>query len=346
MSLTDRNAFARELMTSRVRPELRERAERIHALDNVYVERDKDKSLQVQIEEIVAQIMNPAAKEGFAVAVLGPSGAGKSTLVHRGIEATPEFEPMDDGYGNEVEFTLHVQTPSACTSITLGAAIVRATGYPLEKVPTESELWALVTKRLQLKMHKVIFFDEFQQVLKGPKSKGMAYLTNKIRGLLQNPEWPVWLVLAGVPDVMEFIERDTWFHMERRVRPIELDDLESGPEDIEDMQDILTSLSKAGGVAVAFPTTEEFMKRLIHGGLNRFGMSIQLMKMSIVAAILDDTSSNELRLSHFKEGYRQLSGCKPATNVFIADDWKRIQRQVRQVNNQSRLTTSYNLLPE
>lgn len=219
-----------------------------------------------------------------------------------------------------------------------------ASGYPMEKIPAESDLKALVRSRLRRCMHKVIFLDEFQHVLKGPKAKGAAHLTNTIKILTQDPDWPLWLVVAGVPDIMEVIDRDTWFHMDRRMREIAIDNLRNDDEEIDNTKQIVEDMAKAVELEIAFPMTEDFFRRLMHGGLWRFGMTVQLIKMSIESAIYDDKSAGELTYGHFEAGYKRLARCKDKwSNVFVAKEWDKIQRQV---GRDGKLSSKYHLLAD
>ncbi|MGF9565112.1 TniB family NTP-binding protein [Neorhizobium sp. BT27B] len=314
------------------------RARLLEEVNSIYVTTDRDQELRMDIDTMLANMMNPSTAEGYAVAVIGPPGAGKSTLVNRTLDTIPELAPRDDGYGNAVEFCLRVQTPSSCTAKTLGAAIVKATGYPLEKTPNEDDLWNLVNARLQKKMHKIIFFDEFQHVLKGPKAKGGAHLTNTIKLLMQNIDWPVWIIIAGVPDTLEFVARDEWFQMERRTRPLEIDDLADTEGDIENTRAILEALVEAAELTCEIPLTDLFIRRLMHAGLWRFGMTIQLIKMSIERALWDSASGSNLTYDHFVNGYKRMSSCSKLSNVFLSDDWQHIQREV---TPKGRLTGTY-----
>ncbi|TAV21359.1 hypothetical protein ELI36_33015 [Rhizobium ruizarguesonis] len=344
MSDVDPNARVRELLRARIRPKLADRAAALKALSEIYVEGDLDRKLNTEIELVISHMANESTTSGYAIMVTGPSGAGKTTLVNRRLDATPELRPFDDGYGNQVQFCLRVDTPSACNVAKLGAAILKASGYNLQKMPPEEDIWLIVEKRLRLGMHKIIFFDEFQHVLKGPKAKGSAHLTNKIKLLMQDKNWPVWLIFAGVPQVSEFIERDEWMQTERRIRALSVDDLQDAPEEIEDTRVTIEAMAEACKLAVAFPVTDEFVRRLMHGGIWRNGMTLQIIKLSIEVALWDEEANSELRSDHFTEGYRRISNCTKASNVMIAKDWRIIQRQVN--SRTGKLTAGFSLRPD
>ena len=205
-----------EVFRARLNPKLLERAQRLAAVNDVYLERACDDEFNFELELVLTHMAQEAVIEGYAVAVTGPSGAGKSTMVNRVLDHCRPLRPCDDGYGNQIEFCLRVQTPPSCTAKTLGLAILRASGYPLTRTPNEDDIWNLVRNRLRRKGHKIIFLDEFQHVVKAPSAKGMGHLTDTVKVLMQDPDWPVWLIIAGVPALNEFVARDEWFQTDRR----------------------------------------------------------------------------------------------------------------------------------
>lgn len=340
MTDVNRNELARSLMRARSQPLTRDRAALLQDVSAVYVTSDNDRRMRMELEIMVADILNSYSLEGYAVAVTGPSGAGKTTLVNETLNDMDEFKPGDDGYGNEIQFCLRVSTPSSCSTKDLGIAILRASGYPLMKPPVETEIWNIVKNRLRQKMHKVLFLDEFQHALKGPNTKGTAHLANQIKLLMQDKEWPLWLVIAGMPDIMEFVARDEWKQMDRRTREVPLDGLSEDLEAIENTREMIKELARAAKLELATHMTDEFILRLHHGALWRFGLSIQLTKMSIEDALWDDGDEGCLRYEHFVGGYKRLSRCTKESNVFRSPDWRRI---IREVSKDGTLTRSYKM---
>jgi hypothetical protein len=142
---------------------------------------------------------------------------------------------------------------------------------------------------------------------------------------------------------MEIVERDAWFQMDRRMREVSIDNLENNEDEIKSTRERIDVLAKAAELEIAFPTTDDFITRVMHGGLWRFGLTMQLVKMSIESAIYDDEGGAELKHEHFVKGYKRLSRCGAGSNVIIAGNWDRI---VRQVGRDGRLSSKFHLLAD
>jgi predicted ATP-dependent serine protease len=170
MSENPRSAL--EHIRNKVGPRVQKRAALLSELELLHIRTEYDDRLDEEIELILSHIIGGNASEGYALFVTGMPGAGKSTIVRRRLEANPALEPYVDAYGNEKQIWLRVSTPAGCTMKDLGIRILRAAGYPMVKPPSETEVWNLVRETLRRKEYHIIFFDEFQHVLKAPTQKG------------------------------------------------------------------------------------------------------------------------------------------------------------------------------
>lgn len=292
------------------------------------VREEHDDLLDEEIESILTDFATGNATEGYALAVIGKSGAGKTALVNHRLDHTEGLQPQKDQYGNLIAGCLRVQTPPSCTVKSLGEEILANTGYKLTRNVREPDVWSLVKERLRAKQVFIVYLDEFQHALSAPTAKGRAHLTNTIKNLMQDTDWPIWLILSGVPDLLEFIERDVYKQMDRRARVLEIGALADEEKDIFLMEDVLKHLTSVCGLKLSIPLTQEFLRRMMHGGAWRFGMTIQLMKLALERALRDEKTERELRLLHFVEGYQRLSKCDDYTNVFKSDRWWEIIREV------------------
>ena len=321
-----------------------ERAKILAELKATHIVTEYDDKVDAELELMLAHFLSGNSLEGYAVSVTGKSGAGKSTIVRRRLDAHPALQPIPDGYGNETSACLRVKTPAGCTAKSLGIAILRAAGYPLVRSRIEeTEVWNLVGDTLKRKGIFIVFLDEFQHVLQAPNQKGVAHLANTVKDFMTEPEWPIWLCLCGVPDLLEFIERDVFQQMKRRAANVPIGDLldpDLHPADDRDdvgfMSDVLELLAETCGLKVGIPLEKEFLRRLLHAGIWRLGMTIQIIKMAVERALRDDKCAGALRSQHFVEAYQRISNCDDLTNVFKSNNWFEI---VREATEKGMLTT-------
>ncbi|WHO84167.1 hypothetical protein [Rhizobium leguminosarum] len=152
---------------------------------------------------------------------------------------------------------------------------------------------------------------------------------------MQDPKWPIWIIMSGIPQMLEVIGGDGDQQLERRSRVVRIGDLEE--KDFPTIVAIVKAIASRVSFKVGFPLNPLFVRRMVHGGIWRQGMVIQLIKLSIEAAIWDqkEAASRTVRLDHFVEGYRRLCDCGDDTNVFLAKEWQNI---VREVSDEGQLT--------
>jgi hypothetical protein len=318
-----------------VSTEVADNAALIARLDTLHISTRYDDMLSLEIDRMLASIMSNSVQEGYAVAVVGRSGAGKSHTIKRRLDAHPAFKPFDDGYGNNLQICLRVRTPATCNTKSLGIEILKEAGYPLKRTTiTEKEVWRLVGEQLKLRQIRIIYLDETQHVLKEKEQSGRTSTQDTIKALMQNLNWPIWLILSGIPSMLGLIEADDDRQMERRTRVLHIGDMDE--DDIALIKLITTAVVKRVDYKLGFPLTDAFLRRLLHAGIKRQGMIIQLIKMSIECAIWDrKTKSDTIEDRHFAEGYQRLSNCSDSTNVFLVANWADIEREV---DNDGKLT--------
>ncbi len=298
----------------------------VRRIETFHVSTRHDIVFSAELDKMLATILADAAQEGYLLAVVGKSGAGKSHTIKRRLDAHPAFKPFSDGL-NEMQICLRVRTPADCNTKSLGVAILHHVGYPLVRSSiNEIEIWRLVREQLKRREIRIIYLDEAQHVLKAKKK--LRQTTDTIKSLMQDADWPIWIIMSGIPEMLDVITHDADKQLERRSRVVPIGDMND--DDVATVTAIVEALAKRVSLKVGFPLTSEFMRRLMHGGIWRQGMIIQLIKLSIEVAIWDKQTDKTKAVSfdHFKEGYRRLCNCTDDTNVFIAKEWQDIIREV------------------
>ncbi|WP_413711852.1 TniB family NTP-binding protein [Rhizobium sp. Rhizsp82] len=309
----------------------------LEELRAIHVETSSDEKFKHELDRLVAHLSVEDVQEGYALVVTGLSGAGKTTIIKHHVSEHRAFRTFKDEHGRDINRALFVQTPAGCTMKSLGEAILARTGYRLARELSDVAIWRQVSEMLFKQRYQVIIFDEFQHALTAPTSKGVGHVTDTVKTLMQDASWPIWVIASGVPQVQDLIERDKWDQMSRRAPVLHIDSLEFATNDsegdVESVIAVLETLADVAGLKIAIALEREFIHRLIHGGASRWGMTIQLIKLTIESVLFSEEYESpdflhELRYEHFVTGYRMLSNCKPDTNVFLSDRWYEIQREV------------------
>lgn len=307
-----------------------DRAALLKKLQDVHISTTVDDDLAREIEIMLAHIMSGNASSGYAITISGKSGAGKSNALNHLLDNHPSFATFDGPY-NPLSLSLRAVTPPSCTVKKLGSRLAAQTGLPLHGERDEDAIWNdILLDRMKKMEARVIVLDEFQHVLEAPTSYAYTHLSNSIKNLMQIPSWPIWLILSGVPEIEDFLDRDHYKQLDRRVPIVRVKDMAVDDEAmIRKAIDTVLQLADACEVKIGFPLIHEFVQRLMHGGIRRFGMTVQIIKNSLEKCIWDDAAGGVLLPKHFAEGYARLAReCPADLNVFLSDGWQQIQREV------------------
>lgn len=273
-----------------------------------------DSFLEFEAAEAIRRVGR--LREGRALTVTGASGAGKSRALDRVFLKRGEFQ----GYGKKESDCLLVSVvaPSPCTLRLMGESILKALGYPLERRLEENVAWDLVRKTLALRQVRFLHIDELQHVLQSRNAVEIGKMQDTLKGLMQDKDWPVWLILSGLPKVSTFLAHD--IQVRRRTRHVVFRDL-NFPDDIPMVRRLITFYAKdKGGRGAAIAQDNDLIGRLLHAARGSFGIVIELIQDAVGYAIrLDDS---ELLSEHFAAAYAARTGCIRENNVFVvATDW-------------------------
>ncbi|AFL52366.1 hypothetical protein ABIE78_001757 [Sinorhizobium fredii] len=294
---------------------------------SAYFATPNDKYVDVPFERMKRAVssMDP---DTFAVAIHGESGTGKSTLLEQRLKEEISFQPIPDGYGNHLYPVLYVKAPSKASMIDLGEEMLDAMGYPVTRRKGESEIVRDVRNYLRRRGTRVVIIDEFQHVLDAPKMKGPTHVADSIKNLLQNPKWPIFIVLLGLPEIKEVVLRDPKDQLLRRVDDFPL--LEMSLENDGELvaRIILELVEKRAGLRMSADVPPDFIERLMFGAHFRFGMIMKIIYHAIEDALEND--QEDVTAQSWEEGYRRLvNGDYDAdNNVIASDDWRKIVRPI------------------
>ncbi|MGJ8595872.1 ATP-binding protein [Sulfitobacter sp.] len=265
-------------------------------------------------EQRYAELKAGVINEARGIALIGASGSGKTTAVQellRPFSASPALN-------REV---LSFPVPSPASLKFVGQTGLRAIGYPLRQDRTSQIVWDMF--RDHLRAHKTIFLhlDEAQDLSLNQTPRETQSVINTLKSLMQNQEWPVGLILSGMPALKDMLNHDP--QLARRFSPIMFPSLNA----MRDTDQVLSTVDHYADVAQITTASElfidSFAARLIHAADGEYGLLIEYT----IAAIGNNLrlGGGELGIVNFKNAFAQKTGCMDGMNPFVVDDFERIE---------------------
>ncbi|MBU2867883.1 TniB family NTP-binding protein [Pacificibacter marinus] len=175
-----------------------------------------------------------------------------------------------------------------------------------------------------MKLRQTIFlgFDEAQDLARYQTDKERQSVVNTLKSLMENSVWPVGLLLSGMPDLKKIVNQDP--QLARRVDPIEIGRLHS----IRDVGAVLKMVQKYVDRARlnvdSSVQSEVFAMRLMHAADYQFGLLAEIVVLSVSEALFTEGLDAKLSLQHFADVYRDRNGADRWMNVFLTEDFGRI----------------------
>ena len=298
-----------------------------------YVATDRDKRLEKELNRLIdAMLLAESAigkrrvgrlREGRTLAVVGESGVGKTRALERLFHTREEFT----GFGDPLSdcLLISVTAPSPCTLRLLGMSVLSALGYETDRELRENVVWDMVHRYLRMRGIRFLYIDEIHHVLQSKNPVEIGKVRDTLKGLMQDREWPVWLILSGLPSVATILGADE--QVRRRTRYVPFGSL-SLQRDARRVRGMIEEFgSGKAGLAVKEVADDEFVARLLHASIGRLGIVVEFIQDAIREALL--AGADALVREHFAEAYEARSGCRPSENVFTTtDDWSLIDPRV------------------
>ncbi|WP_291649832.1 ATP-binding protein [Bosea sp. (in: a-proteobacteria)] len=299
------------------------RARRVAALEKVhrsYLKTDRDSVLEAEFDRLIdtsSLVFNGRRAEGRALVVVGQSGAGKTHAIRRLIEGRRELLPENLTLGMSLPI-VSITAPSPCTLKQLGIELLRLLGYPIDRDVRENVAWNRVREQLRLRKVQIVHIDEAQHAVRLMNDHEIQKLSDTFKNVMQQPDWPVCLVLSGLPSLVQFAQRDVQFG--RRCRFLSFDGI-SFPRDIKRLRYIVEAIStKCAALPSEGLESDEFLARLCRAAEGQFGRVIQICRSAAEEAIF--AGAHTLTVRHFVDVYAAATGCSPDANVFAVRDWE------------------------
>jgi hypothetical protein len=256
--------------------------------------------------------------------LIGQSGSGKTTAIrelikkHSGLITTDPSQEACEYIG--------LQVPSPATMKFVGAATLRALGYPYSGHKQGPAIWDQVKVQLKLRGTKFLGFDEAQDLARYQTDKERQSVVNTLKSLMENSVWPVGLVLSGMPDLKDIVNQDA--QLARRLDPIEIGRLHSIADTGAVIKIVKKYASRAELKVDGSVQNEAFAMRLMHAADYQFGLLAEIIVLTVSHALFSEGGDATLEIRHFSDIYAERNGADVWMNVFIADDYGRINPRI------------------
>lgn len=305
-------------------PAARIRAEAFGKLNSMYIESEQHVRVNAATTEIIenaAAAFSGEVGKRRALFVLGESGSGKTTALKYTLLSRPELKPYFDERGNEIRPLIHFEAPKPTSMKLLGRKIIEATGYPLSDASryTENELFELAKRTLRERQVMFLYIDEMQHVLRANKKADIVNVADTLKSLLQIENWPLHLIIAGMPVLAKFMEHET--QLRNRSLIVSLEQV-TFPTDLERVKVIGIGIIRGhAGLQVNDALfTNDFVHKLIKASDGGFGTIIQMTRGACQIAMRNGL--NEVTGEHFAACYALATGSQPEHNIFLSADWR------------------------
>lgn len=287
--------------------------------------RKLDRCFRMLLAQRRADIADGSAANLRGIVLVGASGSGKTTAMRELRKRTLDII-LSDPQQEVCEF-IGLQVPSPATMKFVGAATLRAIGYPLTREKPASVIWDMVKQQLKFRQTLFLHLDEAQDLARFQTENERRSVINTLKSLMENSDWPVSLILSGTPELKTLINQDP--QLARRLYPIEIDRL----NEYRHAGDVLALLQRfADRARIEMDNDlrgEGFAQRLIHAADYEFGLLTELMVQAITTALSDMGPRAILGSRHFADVFHMRSAAIDGLNPFVAVDFQRID--VRQV---------------
>ncbi|WP_245330409.1 ATP-binding protein [Bradyrhizobium sp. AS23.2] len=319
----DPAAYLRALLD----PSERDFVDRVEKAKTAYMTSERDEDLARLLKRLTTNAVirrdptKPHAANnrapGKGVVIVGPSGAGKSRLLDETFRDNAAFPNF--GIKGTWCPLISVTAPSPCTLGQVGIRLLDLMDYDLRREIRENNAWLRV--RQQLRENNILFlaFDDLQHVLHGYSEDEVQKVRDTLKDLMTNPEWPVQLILSGIPELLPFFRHDR--QLRRRLRFMYLAKL-TPKQHAEFLEQALDHYASEVKLKLAIKPEDDLVARLLHAGQYEMGITLEILAEAMEEAL--DHDANRVTMTDFANAYASRNLMPDDQNPFVSNAWHTI----------------------
>ncbi|WP_353349366.1 ATP-binding protein, partial [Aquicoccus sp. SU-CL01552] len=260
--------------------------------------------------------------EARGLVVTGESRVGKTSET---IKLIDEFnDSRTEMPGGKPGKIIYCKLDGLVTWKDLGRKTLATLGYPGSPLRTQSEIWGIVRRQSRGQGVIGVYYDECQHVFL-PKGKSNRIFLDSFKSLMKEPEWPLILVLAGVPVLSDYVNSEE--QLSHLLTPVHFDEISLGKSadpakdpDMIELNKLVYAYAKLGGIDVEEVVDVDFLERLDFACSSRWGLVIELLVRTFALCRLREEKVATINL--FAEAYAQNSRLPEEMSPFTAPDYR------------------------
>ncbi len=259
--------------------------------------------------------------EAHGLLVTGKSRVGKTREIARLLKKFNSSDtPMPDGRPGRI---ISCSLLGGITWRDLGNATLEALGYPAQGRGSQGYIWGMVREQTKREGVIGIHYDECQHLFTDTGDAANGIILDRFKALLKKPEWPMILILSGVPNLAKHIEKEKPTEDRRQLRflltPIHFEMINPS-RDITEVNAMAYSYAGKAGVSFDDLSTMDFLQRLIHAGAYRWGLVIEMLLLALTICV--EAEEDAVSIYHFVTAFSRIYGLPPEYSPFIMPDYK------------------------
>jgi hypothetical protein len=320
---SDPTAYLRALLG----PEERRRVDILEKVRTTYFTSGRDTDLTRLLKRLIenAQIRRDPGQphggsnrvQGKGVCVIGPSGSGKTTLIEETCRTHPAFPNFR--VPEKWSPLIGITAPGSGNLGATGLRGLQTLGMSYERDLKEHQAWSKLLPQMML--NSVLFFwiDDLNNMLTLTSEEELQKVRNSLKDLMNNPEWPLQLIVSGVPEMLPFFRADRQFR--RRFRFLYLSKLAPADHGAF-LLSAIEHLCDTAKIRLEARPDEDLVGRLLHAGAYEMGICVEIVVEAVMEAL--DGNSRKLRRVDFANSYADRFTLSDDQNPFVATGWHAI----------------------
>ncbi|WP_420024054.1 TniB family NTP-binding protein (plasmid) [Cereibacter azotoformans] len=274
-----------------------------------------DAALAAAVEDFDAGNLTGEHFEGTGLVVVGESGTGKTREINQALKRfASDPAPLECGLQRRF---LQLALVGETTWKALGIELLKELGFPITARRTEHEIWSRVRTQLKGQGVWLIHIDECQHMFETLGANETRKVLNSIKTAMKHRDWPMVMILSGIPELLDKVNSDPQFH--NLMTPIHLDRFDPNGDDLNEIDSAFVGLAEAVNADIGEVRNEDVYLRMSYACLDLYGRVFRFM-VDVFASL--PNGQNKVTRDFLAARYAFHTGCMPAHNVFIRDDYE------------------------